>query len=280
MVSQKVRLIRIAFAILGTVARPIAVAWAYRIWFRSPRYKILRREIRWFRTARRVAITSRYGSIMTYRWGEPEQPCVILLHGWSGRSSQLGAFVEPLLAAGYSVTGFDAPGHGESDGNTTSIFEIADVLQQIILEQKQPHAVIAHSFGCIASAYAIRQYQLPIVRLVAISSPTSTSYLFNGYIHSLRLKQTVATALRNRYKAKFGDDIFARTAADNNVRDWHGKLLVIHDRDDDIVPWQYGERLARARPDSEVYYTQSLGHWRILGDGQVIERVVQFMQTT
>ena len=57
---------RIALAVLGVIARPLAVAWVYWIWFRSPRYKTPRREIIWRDQARRVVISSRFGRVMTY----------------------------------------------------------------------------------------------------------------------------------------------------------------------------------------------------------------------
>lgn len=276
--SIQLGFMRIALALLGVIARPLAVAWVYRIWFRSPRYKTPRREIVWRDQARRIAITSRSGRVMTYHWGDADKPRVFLVHGWSGRGTQLGAFVAPLLAAGYSVTSFDAPGHGESDGHSTNLFQIAQVLRQVVLEARQPCALIAHSFGCMVSAYALREYRLPIARLVAISSPTSTNYLIDGFMQTLRLSQGVQDGFLKRFKNEFGVDVFERTAADNNLRNWHGKLLVIHDKDDDIVPWQYGEQLAQASADSEVFYTQSLGHRRILGAQKVMQRVIAFLQ--
>src|SRR5688500_15132227 len=44
-------------------------------------------------------------------WGTG--PAVYLVHGWGGRGSQLGSFVEPLLAGGFRVVMFDAPAHGD-----------------------------------------------------------------------------------------------------------------------------------------------------------------------
>src|SRR5205823_2922525 len=43
--------------------------------------------------------------VNAWRWGAG--PTVLLVHGWEGRGSQLGAFVEPLVRAGLSVVAFD-----------------------------------------------------------------------------------------------------------------------------------------------------------------------------
>nr|MBA3542137.1 hypothetical protein [Deltaproteobacteria bacterium] len=79
-------------AILAT-ARPFTVDVALR----SPRWR------------------GHHIDVAAWRWGHG--PTVLLVHGWEGRGSQLGSFVEPLVAAGLSVVAFDAPAHGDSAGN-------------------------------------------------------------------------------------------------------------------------------------------------------------------
>jgi len=39
--------------------------------------------------------------IEMWKWGRG--PAVLLAHGWGGRGAQLGAFVDPLVARGFSV---------------------------------------------------------------------------------------------------------------------------------------------------------------------------------
>src|SRR5687768_13117485 len=43
-----------------------------------------------------------------------EGPAVLLVHGWGERAASLGAFVAPLVGAGFRVVGVDLPGHGET----------------------------------------------------------------------------------------------------------------------------------------------------------------------
>src|SRR5678816_1021873 len=74
--------------------------------------------------------------VATWRWGVG--PTVLLVHGWEGRGSQLGAFVEPLVAAGMSVVAFDAPGHGDSPGHQLFLTELADCVADICLLYTSP----------------------------------------------------------------------------------------------------------------------------------------------
>ena len=63
-------------------------------------------------------------------WSWGDGPAVYLVHGWAGVGGQLAAFVPPLLAGGFRVVTFDAPGHGASAGRRSSIIHFADALRQ------------------------------------------------------------------------------------------------------------------------------------------------------
>src|SRR5262245_10129632 len=75
---------------------------------------------------RAFEVDSAAGKVAAWTWGEG--PAIVLVHGWNGRGAQLGAFVDPLVAAGFQVVSFDAPGHGKSPGSTSSIIAFADAL--------------------------------------------------------------------------------------------------------------------------------------------------------
>ena len=84
-------------------------------------------------------------------WGSGS-PAVLLLHGWGGSRAQMTGFVNPLLAAGYRVVTFDQPAHGESDGKTTNILEIAPALGALAARAGNFHAIVAHSFGTLITS--------------------------------------------------------------------------------------------------------------------------------
>ena len=79
-------------------------------------------------------------------------PVVYFAHGWGGRGSQLTAYVEPLVAAGYRVVLFDAPAHGDSGPGPagprrTHGVEFGKALDAVSARFGPAHAVIAHSLG-------------------------------------------------------------------------------------------------------------------------------------
>src|SRR5439155_20708813 len=73
----------------------------------------------------RVEVVGGFGdgtaeAVKTYAWGDGERP-VLLVHGWRSRASRYAGFVTRLLELGYSPVSYDAPAHGDSGGEVTSI---------------------------------------------------------------------------------------------------------------------------------------------------------------
>ena len=56
--------------------------------------------------------------IAVYAWGNG--PTILCVHGWGGRATNFAAFIGPMVAAGFRVVAFDAPGHGQSSGTLSS----------------------------------------------------------------------------------------------------------------------------------------------------------------
>ena len=271
-------LIRFMLRVTSVVAPPLAVWWVYRTWFRAPRFKEPKREARWRNSARSESIQSDYGRMQLFHWGEQGRPVVMLVHGWSGRGAQLGAFAAPLVEAGYHVIAFDAPAHGSSDGKWTTLFRIAEVQKRIIDLYGMPHAIVSHSFGCLVTAYSVRHYSLPIKNLIMISSPTTVDYLIDKFVKTLRIPNHIRDAFIRRFKAEYGEDLYEQVAADRNLQSYQERLLIIHDKNDRDVKWQCSELLKQARPDAKVVYTEHLGHRRILRDKAVIKLLLAFIQ--
>jgi alpha-beta hydrolase superfamily lysophospholipase len=62
---------------------------------------------------------------------------ILLIHGWSGRGTQLCSIADCFVKKGYTTISFDAPAHGKSPGKTSDMTEfIATILE---LERKFDH---------------------------------------------------------------------------------------------------------------------------------------------
>jgi pimeloyl-ACP methyl ester carboxylesterase len=268
------RSLRTAFHWLGPVFPGLMGGWAYRLWFRTHRHAGSAAEQSVAGNAERMTLPVDGIPVALYRWGAG--PVVVFVHGWSGRGTQVAAFVEPLTAAGYCVLAFDAPAHGKTPGRRTNILEFVAALQAIAATCGPLHGAIAHSFGGMALAYALH-HGMDTGRVVCISAPARLEFLVERFARMLTLPEPVLTELCRRLEKRFAANVWELMSTDSNARTLTTPALIVHDRDDREVPWRQGKILADAWPGALWLATRGLGHRRILRDAATVKAVIDFL---
>ncbi|MCK5395498.1 MAG: alpha/beta hydrolase [Gammaproteobacteria bacterium] len=269
------KVIRFAFGTVGRIAPDLAGRAAYKLWFTPTRFKTPASEYAVLVSAKIESHRINDETIVTYSWGQTG-PIVLLVHGWSGRGTQLGNFVDPLIKAGYRVLSFDAPAHGKSSGKQTNLYIVADVILALQKHYGTFDSVITHSFGgpCIAVAL---QRGLLASRVINISPPATTKGLVDKFISTLNIPEKAGLNLIERIETTFGKKIWHEISMKNTVRGLNIPALVIHDDQDTDVPWQEGQIVAQSWDNARFVKTTGLGHRRILRDTTVIESAVNFI---
>jgi len=79
-------------------------------------------------------------------------------------------------------------------------------------------------------------------------------------------------AVEERFATRWSDLDMARLAPRLSA-----SALVIHDREDRMVPWRKGASFARAWPGARFFSTEGLGHRRILADERVTALAADFI---
>ena len=274
-VPMLLKLLRLIFSIGGKLAPKLTGLGAYKLWFRPTRFQTPASEREILESAKVEQLKIDQHSIATYSWGTAE-PTVLLVHGWSGRGTQLGNFVSPLLKAGYRVISFDAPAHGKSSGKQTNLYEVADVIVGLQEHYGNFESVITHSFGgpCLAVAM---QRGFKASRVINISPPATTEGLVEKFIHTLNIPAKAGLNLMHRIETQFGKTIWHDISMKNTVKGLSLPALVIHDEHDTDVPWQEGELVAQSWNNADFIKTTGLGHRRILRDTAVIDSTINFI---
>ena len=274
--------IRGTFGILERVAPGIGAWWAERLWLTVPRFRGARRAYP-LPLAETFTVSVRGRVVAGRAWGAG--PIVYLVHGWGGSSTQLDAFVEPLLASGHRVITFDALSHGDSEPGAlgprrTTIPELADALSAVVAEHGPARAIIAHSGGCAGVFSALRR-GLPVRRLVFLApmtQPTPYTYLFAA---RLGFGERIRTRMRDRVAARVGmpwTEFDIPTLASR--LDARPPLLLVHDPRDRETRYADSLAVSRVWPESSLITVTGLGHRRLLRDPSVVSRAVSFVGTT
>jgi pimeloyl-ACP methyl ester carboxylesterase len=200
---------------------------------------------------------------------------VLLVHGWEGRGAQLYAFIEPLLARGFRVVAFDAPGHGASEGSRSSLVEMSRAVLDAARVLGPFHGAVAHSAGAAAATLALRD-GAPIERLVYIAPPADLGEYLPRVAEALGLPEQAVEIARRRISERFGFQ-WEAVAHIHLAPVMEAPLLVIHDSQDREIEIENGIRVASVWRGAALEITSGLGHRRILRDDGVVERAAAFL---
>ena len=276
---QKGTIVR-SFALLERVAPAAGAWWAERLWFSVPQAR--GRGDRQTAPGRPFRLQVHGGMVAGEVWGEgPAKPVVYLVHGWGGWRWQLDALVDPLVEAGYRVVAFDAPGHGDSGpgpegpGRAT-LMDMAGALAAVVAVHGPAHAVVAHSLGATAAAYALRQ-GLPVGRLAFISPMADPLPYTRTFAGRLGFGERVRTRLVARLERRVGLPMSAFDVPAMAGKVPTPPLLLVHDRQDAETGWSDSAAIAQSWPDTRLLSTTGLGHRRILRAPAVVAEVVGFV---
>ena len=103
--------------ILTKISPFLASRFAARLFLTPFRYNLPKRdkEMDDKSEQERLVVPSIDRKIVVYHYGNsPEK--ILLVHGWSGRGTQLSVLAKELINNGYGVISFDAPGPGKAPG--------------------------------------------------------------------------------------------------------------------------------------------------------------------
>jgi pimeloyl-ACP methyl ester carboxylesterase len=256
----------------------LAGAWAEHMFLTPPRSRDGAASALDLIDAKSSTLIHKGRHIATWTWGarSTEAPAVLLAHGWGGNAAQMRAFAFPLLQAGYRVIAYDQPAHGVSEGKLTGLPDFAEVLGAVAARHAGVEAVVAHSLGGAAAALSLYTHKVSFKKIVLVSPPSDlvgySRRFARWYWMPEPVRKAMQTAIEDRYGVRWEDielsRVAPRLAAD---------ALVIHDRDDRLMPWTHGASVARHWPGAQLMLTDGLGHRRILGDAAVTRAAADFI---
>lgn len=261
---------RLGLGLLGHVAPETTAAVAARAFLRPTRHARPGWEAEVL--SRGTRVTFRYG---LQGWSFGAGPTVLVVHGWDGRGSQFGKFVDPLVKSGYRVLMFDGPAHGDSPGERTTLLDFASAVAEIATEVGALHAVVGHSFGGAAAVYAT-EMGLKSERFVLIASPYSMEDVMDRYCAYFKLPELARREFQKRIERETGLPAGKATIGALSAQ-LGARALILHDPKDQEVPFLDAAATENAWPDSRLISIQNVGHRRILKNPTAIHETVEFI---
>jgi|TARA_B110000027_G_scaffold16583_2_gene17118 pimeloyl-ACP methyl ester carboxylesterase len=262
--------------ILELISSRLASFFGIRLFITPVNFPIPKREQYMLKSAQKKRLhipeIKKEIEILSYGYSKKK---VLLVHGWSGRSTQLFAFADKLLENGYMVISFDGPAHGKSTGKTTMMPEFLKTIQKINTTFGPFEAAIGHSFGA-TSLYNAAATFLDIKTFIAIGSGDRISDIISNFVKNLYLNEKSAKKIQLGLEKKWMihvDDFSSSTVA----KKIKIPVLVVHDIIDGDVPVSCAYRIRQNLEKGSLLITNGLGHTKILRNNEIVHKSIKFI---
>ena len=264
--------------LLEAISPKLATLFAAKLFTTPIKYKIPKREFHMEQNSRqsKLVVPILEKEITVYQYGEGQKK-ILLVHGWSGRGTQLVKIADELVKLGYQTISFDAPAHGKSEGKMTLMPEfIASILE--IEKQYGPFEfAIGHSLGGMSILNAIKQ-GFSVKKAITIGSGDIIQDILDDFVLKLKLQPKIAGMMKQHFEKKFGEPMenYSSHIAAIEVKI---PVLIIHDQNDHDVAVKAAYNINKHLTASELIITEGLGHRKILGNERVINSIKEFLKT-
>lgn len=262
---------------LQSISPKLVTLFAARLFTTPMKHRIPKREFHMDSESiqSQVKIHSINKTINSYVYGSGKNK-ILLVHGWSGRGTQLVKIADAMLELGYTVVSFDAPAHGKSKGNVSIMTEfIASILE--IEKQFGPFEfAIGHSLGGMSIINATKQ-NLNIKKAVIIGSGDIIQDIIDEFIRKLKLKSNIGDLMRTHFEKKYNESMndYSTSLVAKQVKI---PVLIIHDENDEDVNIKAAFNIEKNLINSKLLITKELGHRKILGNQKVIDEIKEFLK--
>ncbi|RKS42719.1 pimeloyl-ACP methyl ester carboxylesterase [Gillisia mitskevichiae] len=262
--------------VLTAISPFIASRFAARLFFTPFKYKTPSREKEMDQNSiqEKITVPAINREIVVYHYGESQKK-ILLIHGWSGTGTQMAIIAKELVRKGFSILSFDAPGHGKAPGKISMMPFFIESIHHLEKTYGPFHAAIGHSLGGMSILKAIKD-GLKVNKLVVIGTANSVTHITKDFAQNMQLNEKVAIKMKSYFDTKFGEDMDNYSGA-ISAEEVKIPSLVIHDEDDVDVHVSSAYEISKNLENSQLYITKGLGHRKILGDPEVINKITTFI---
>lgn len=260
---------------LNLFSAKAVVLYAAKLFTTPIKHRIPKRELEMDTNSiqQLISVPSINKSIMVYEYGKSDKK-VLLVHGWSGRGTQLFKIADALLKEGYATVSFDAPAHGKSPGNSSIMLEFIASIFELEKQFGPFEMAIGHSLGGMAVLNAVKS-GFHTDKIVVIGSGDIVQDIIDDFIKKLQLKPEISIKLRDHFENKY-DEAMDNYSAFKAAEAIEKPILVVHDENDYEVPVKAGINIHQHVKNGDLLLSQGLGHRKILGDSNVIQKIIEF----
>ncbi len=201
---------------------------------------------------------------------------ILLAHGWSGRGTQMPDIALRLLKESYEVYSFDAPAHGKAPGKMSMMPYFIDSIHFIDKKYGPFYGAVGHSLGGMSLLKAVKD-NFSLQKLIIIGTANSVTHITREFAQNMQLNLKVAKKMKFYFDKKFGEDMDNLSGAFSALK-VKIPTLVIHDEEDVDVHVSSAYEIKNNLKQGEIFITKGLGHRKVLGNKEVINKITTFFE--
>ena len=272
------KIILLSSKIIAYFSPKLVTLFAAKLFTSPIKHKIPKRELEMDAKSTKtlIEIPKINKKVVLYQYAKSSKK-ILLVHGWSGRGTQLFKIADELIKEGYSIVSFDAPAHGKSPGKSTIMSDFIETILEIERQFGPFDVAVGHSLGGMSLLNAVKK-GLAINHLAIIGSGDIVTDILDDFVAKLELNPIISTQLRLYFEKKYGVEMDSYSGY-KSAMDITIPVLVVHDKNDPEVPVSAGINIHKHLKNGELFLTEGLGHRKILGNHLVIEKVIKFIKT-
>ena len=243
--------------------------------FSKPRKgQITKEQCSFLKTSIKEKLQYKSNAIMTYRWSGNKKT-ILLIHGWESNSGRWMPLINHLKEKKHNIVAMDAPAHGNSGSDIFNVLLHSEFIN-IVAQKFQPNIIIGHSMGGMATVFFQYKYQLKsIEKMVLLGTPSEFLNILKRYTDMLGYNKRIINQLHSIIIERFGASPESFSTA-KYLETTNSKGLIIHDQDDDIIPYVDALQIKDRFKNSELITTKGLGH--SLNHKTVTSYILEFIE--
>ena len=273
--------LRTKFKTIGKLSPSVAGKLAFNLFCTPfPKYKKTKAPAIFNQANKIQVLTDDNITIRGFEWipSKPNGKTVLICHGYASYFYKFEQYIQPLLKNGFRVLGFDAPGHGQSEGKYINVVVYKQAIEHIIRVCGPIDHFMGHSLGALTLAMVAEAIPNPTNhKFVLVAPATKTTTTFEGYFNMMQLTEAVKTGFMEELKKRTQLPV-TYFEADRAIQNYPGPILWIHDQGDRVCPYQDLVNFKNIAPENiKFLITNGLGHNKVYKTPEIVDQIVAFL---
>jgi hypothetical protein len=232
-------------------------------------------DLEFLATGKEVCIETDNGPLYYHEWGEGK--ILLLVHGWSGKSSQFRRLFKLVEDLPYRIVIPQMPGHGKSKAKLSSLGHFVYALSVLHEDIGDVEAIVGHSIGGSASII-VSANGLKTRKIITVNSLANNRDILKNFTELLGLKEASVDFIDRLISKNYGGYIDEFSARKGIGKIQNCEFLCIHDQDDPFISFSNLETFKEANSNIATMETRELGHNKGLKDEEVLARINEFIR--